>query len=255
MKTMTDPQGFALGATGRCACGGEGPAAAAARCRLGASCRELNVKSWSRPGIGHISQKAMKRFLPAFLIVLCANASGQDNRFTKALLDQDGGFLRLHRADGSQSAAPKLEEQDAFGKPAVASNRRYVGWLALFPNQGASYSQPLYLVVMDTSNRIQRFRGDFGMVFSWCFSPRGTEVVYQSSFPHGATPVEFEMRRISDGRLLRRFKLPESESLQNEEPAWHQQLPSWTRCAAPNHVLASHIVLQVRYSTTPFHSM
>lgn len=177
----------------------------------------------------------MKRFLPAFLIVLCANASGQHDRFTHALSDQDGGALRLYRADGSQSAAPKLEEQDAFGKPAVASNGRYAGWLALFPNQGASYSQPLYLVVMDTSNHLQAFRSDFGMVFSWCFSPRGTEVIFQSSFPHGPTPVEFQMRRISDGRLLRRFTLPENESLQNEEAASHQQLPSWTRCTAHNH--------------------
>lgn len=175
----------------------------------------------------------MKRFLPALLIVLCASASGQHNRFTQALLDQEGESLRLYRADGSQSAAPKLEEQDAFGKPAVASNRRYVGWLALFPNQGASYSQPLYLVVMDTSNRLQTFRSDFGMVFSWCFSPNGTEVVFQSSFPHGATPVEFQMRRISDGRLLHRLKLPENGSLQDGERAWHQRLPSWTKCTAP----------------------
>lgn len=176
----------------------------------------------------------MKRFLPALLIVLCANASGQHNRFTQALLDQDGGSLQLHRADGSQSAAPTLAGQDAFEQPAVASNRRYVGWLALFPNQGASYSQPLYLVVMDTSNRLQRFRGDFGMVFSWCFSPRGTEVVFQSSFPHGVTPVEFQMRRISDGKLLRRLELPENGSLHDEGSAWHQSLPSWAKCAGPN---------------------
>jgi hypothetical protein len=177
----------------------------------------------------------MKRFLPALLIVLCASAFGQQNRFTQALLARDGGSLRLHRADGSQSAAPKLEGQDAFEEPAVASNRRYVGWLALFPNQGASYSQPLYLVVMDTSNRLQRFRSDFGMVFSWCFSPKGTEVVFHSMFPHGPTPVEFKMHRISDGRLLRRLKLPEDDSLHNGEPNWHQPLPSWTKCMAPNH--------------------
>lgn len=153
--------------------------------------------------------------------MLCTSAFGQHDRFTQALLDQDGGALRLYRADGSQSAAPKLEEQDTFGKPVVASNQRYVGWLALFPDQGASYSQPLYLVVMDTSNRLRRFRSDFGMVFSWCFSTKGTEVVFQSSFPHGATPVEFQLRRISDGRLLRRFQLPENESLQDGEQAWH----------------------------------
>lgn len=165
-------------------------------------------------------------------MLLCVSAFGQQNRFVRASLERDGGLLQLQRADGSQSTAPKLEEQDSFEKPAIASNQRYVGWLALFPNQGASYSQPLYLVVMDTSNRLQRFKSDFGMVFDWCFSPRGTEVVFRSEFPHGATPVEFEMHRISDGKLLRRFEVPESASLHDEEPTRHQPFPSWAKCAA-----------------------
>jgi hypothetical protein len=179
----------------------------------------------------------MKRFLPVLLVVLCASASGEQNRFTQALLDQDGMSLRLQRAGGTQSAAPKLEGQSAFGEPAVASNGRYVGWLALFSNEGASYDQPLYLVVMDTSNRVQRFRSDFGMVFGWCFSPKGTEVVFQSMFPHGPTPVEFKMHRISDGKLLRRLKLPEDDSFYDGELKWHQPLPSWTKCVVPNHGL------------------
>jgi hypothetical protein len=174
----------------------------------------------------------MKRFLPAFLILLCASASGQQNRFVQTSLDRDGRLLLLQRADGSQSPAPKLEGQDSFEKPAIASNRLYVGWLALFPNQGASYSQPLYLVVMDGANRLHRFRSEFGMVFDWCFSARGTEVVFQSAFPHGATAVEYEMRRISDGKLLRRFTVPESAILPDEEATRHQPRPSWARCSA-----------------------
>jgi hypothetical protein len=177
----------------------------------------------------------MKRFLPILLLLLCASASGQHSPFTRASLERDGGLLRLHRADGSQSDAPKLDSQDAFAAPAIASNRRYAGWLALFPDQGATYSLPLYVVVMDTSNRLQRFRGDFGMVFSWCFSPRGTEVVFRSTFPHGATPVAFEMRRISDGRLLRRLDLPEDDALDGGEPARRRPLPSWATCTASNH--------------------
>jgi hypothetical protein len=159
----------------------------------------------------------------------CVGASAQENGVTQAVLDRDGEVLWLHRADGSQTAAPMLEDQDAFDAPAVASNGRYAGWLALFPNQGASYSQPLYLVVMDTSNHLQRFRSDFGMVFKWCFTPGGKEVVFQSSFPHGPTSVEFEMRRISDGSLLRRFKLPEN-SLPHDSNIRHKPIPSWANC-------------------------
>jgi hypothetical protein len=175
----------------------------------------------------------MKRFLPALLVVLCATASGQQNRFTNVILDRDGESLRLQRANGTQSAAPKLEGQSEFGEPAVASNGRYVGWLALFSDKGASYSQPLYVVVLDTSNRLQRFRSDFGMVFSWCFSPKGTEVVFKSMFPHGPTPVEFKMYRLSDGKQLRRLTLPEDDSTYDGELKSHHPLPSWTKCMAP----------------------
>lgn len=171
----------------------------------------------------------MKRLLPALVMLSCVTAYGQENGFTQALLEPNSELLWLRRADGSQTAAPMLEDQDAFEAPAVASDRRHAGWLALFPNQGASYSQPLYLVVMDTSNHLQRFRSDFGMVFKWCFTPGGKEVVFQSAFPHGPTSVEFEMRRISDGRLLRRFELPENGLLDDSNTP-HKPVPSWANC-------------------------
>jgi len=175
----------------------------------------------------------MKRLLLAFLILPCVGASAQENGFTQAVLDRDGELLWLHRADGSQTAAPMLEDQDAFEAPAVASDRRHAGWLALFPNHGASYSQPPYLMVMDTSNHLQRFRSDFGMVFKWCFTTGGKEVVFQSSFPHGPTPVEFEMRRISDGRQLRRFTLPQN-SLRDDSNTPRKPVPSWANCTRRN---------------------
>lgn len=175
----------------------------------------------------------MKRLLLAFLILPCVGASAQENGFTQAVLDRDGELLWLHRADGSQTAAPMLEDQDAFEAPAVASDRRHAGWLALFPNHGASYSQPLYLMVMDTSNHLQRFRSDFGMVFKWCFTTGGKEVVFQSSFPHGPTPVEFEMRRISDGRQLRRFTLPQN-SLRDDRNTPRKPVPSRANCTRRN---------------------
>jgi hypothetical protein len=171
----------------------------------------------------------MKRLLLAFVMLSCISAFGQENGFTQAVLDRDGERLWLRRADGSKAAAPMLEDQDAFEAPAVASDRRHAGWLALFPDHGASYSQPLYLVVMDTSNHLQRFRSDFGLVFKWCFTPGGKEVVFQSAFPHGPTPVEFEMRRISDGRLLRRFTLPENYPRDDSDTP-HKPIPSWVNC-------------------------
>jgi hypothetical protein len=43
------------------------------------------------------------------------------------------------------------------------------------------------------------------------------------------------MRSISDGKLLRRLKLPENGSLHDGEPTRHPPLPSWAKCTEPNH--------------------
>ena len=72
----------------------------------------------------------------------------------------------------------------------------------MFPDRGASYSQPIYLVVTDTHNRLKRFSGNFRTAFAWCFAGEGRAVVYKYMFPHGITSVGFEMRRIFDGHYL-----------------------------------------------------
>ena len=101
----------------------------------------------------------------------------------------------------------------------------------MFPDRGASYSQPIYLVVTDTRNRLKRFSGDFGMVFAWCFAGEGQAVVYKSMFPHGITSIGFEMRRISDGRLLRRILLEPTRVGMDEDEILGKRVPSWARCA------------------------
>jgi uncharacterized protein GlcG (DUF336 family) len=167
----------------------------------------------------------------AFVMLAIAAARCDASDFAEALLQDEGHTLVLVRADGSRSSAPKLEDQDSFVAPAVASNHQYAGWLAMFPDRGASYSLPLYLVVTDTRSRVKRFSGGFGMVFSWCFAGGGQAVVYKSMFPHGVTPVGFEMRRISDGRLLRRILLEPIRGGMDEDETLAKRVPSWARCA------------------------
>ena len=103
--------------------------------------------------------------------------------------------------------------------------------LPLYPNHGASYSQPLHVVVLDASKRIHQFSGHFGMVFSWCFTQESDAVVYRLTFPHGLTPVGFEMRRIKDGKLLRSFLLDPISPDKDESKVIRTKAPSWTRCA------------------------
>ena len=150
--------------------------------------------------------------------------SGYATSFQEVYLSEDATSLVVRRSNGTTFNAPKLEQQDSFQAPQVSRRGEYAGWLAAYPNMGASYSLPINLVLVDRSNRLHRFSGNFGMVFGWCFSPSQESVVYRFSFPHGQTPTGFEMRRISDGRLLRQYSIP-----------WNvghlDRVPKWAKCA------------------------
>ena len=157
--------------------------------------------------------------------------SAEATEFSNAELEDNGAKLTLFQSDGSSFLAPMLTGQDSFDVPLVSSNHQYAGWLALYPDQGASYSQPVHVVVFDTSKRIYRFSGDFGLVFGWCFTKGSDAVVYRFTFPHGATSVGFEMRRIKDGKLLRRFLLDPTSQNEDEQRVVRAKAPIWTRCA------------------------
>lgn len=176
----------------------------------------------------------MKHLALAVSLALPNLAYAGASPFVRAELLSNGATLSLQRHDGSKFVAPKFDDQDFFDKPAIASNFSYVGWLALFPDRGASYSQPLYLVILDWSNRVHRFQGKYGMVFGWCFTEDGRSVVYEYSFPHGTTPIGFDMRRIEDGKLLRRFELAPIAPKDDEDAVLQAKTPRWARCAEKN---------------------
>lgn len=147
------------------------------------------------------------------------------------LVGEDGERLTLMLAGGKSMDAPKLGTQDSFERPMVSRDGSFVGWLALYPGRGASYSLPLELVVMDSARRIHRFSGDWGMVFGWCFAPGGRAVIYRYSFPHGDLTPWFDMRDVRDGRLLKQFRMPGVDREVDLMAAVRAKAPVWTRCA------------------------
>jgi len=151
--------------------------------------------------------------------------------FVEVRVEEHGGKLRIIEPDGATFLAPKMEDQDGFEKPGVSNDHRHAGWLALFPNRGASYSQPLYVVVLDASKRTRRFSGAFGMVFGWCFAKNSNAVIYKYQFPHGETSIGFDMRRLKDGKLLHRFRLEPIQPDEDASQVIRAKAPAWTRCA------------------------
>jgi len=166
-----------------------------------------------------------------FCTVAGVALSAEAADFRKAQLTEDGAKLTITQSDGLSFNAPRIDDQDGFADPGVSINFRYAGWLALYPGHGASYSQPLHLAVIDTSKHIHRFAGDFGMVFGWCFAEKNNAVIYRFAFPHGITPIGFEMRRIKDGKLLRHFLLEPIGPDEDEYQVIRAKAPVWTRCA------------------------
>lgn len=163
-------------------------------------------------------------------IALAWTAQGQQAVYSQVTLLANGTQLVVSKTDGTRLSAPKFDDQDAFDKPEISSNGRYVGWLELHPNTGASYSMPLRVDVLDSSSRVHRLgQGDFGMVFGWCFGEDGKTVVYTYSFPHGITSQGFDMRRIADNKRIRRVLMQPPES--NDTEQVRDAAPSWGRCA------------------------
>lgn len=165
---------------------------------------------------------------PFFLMAATLCRAGE---YDAVRLTGEGERLSLTLAGGKSMDAPKSGTQDGFEQPLVSRDGSFVGWLALYPNRGASYSQPLELVVMDGARHLHRFSGDWGMVYGWCFAPAGNAVVYRYSFSHGDLTPGFDMRRIEDGRLLKRFRMPDTGVDVDLVAAVRARAPSWTRCA------------------------
>lgn len=157
--------------------------------------------------------------------------SAEAAEFRGFRLEEAGARLTIVQSDGRAFAASAFEDQDSFELPIISSNRRYVGWLALFPDRGASYSQPIELVVLDTSKRSRHYAGNFGMVSGWCFTRNSNAVIYTYRFPHGVTSIGFDMRRLKDGKLLHRYLLRPIEADEDESRVARREAPAWTRCA------------------------
>lgn len=173
----------------------------------------------------------MKTIRLALLALLFLPFAAHAAAFGGAELKNEGARLVITQSDNTQSDAPLLGDQDGFDKPHIAPDGKSVGWLALYPNLGASYSQPLELVILDDAWRLHRFAGSFGMVYAWCFNAHGDAVVFKYQFPHGATPIAFDMRRISDGRLLKHITLTPLAPDEDEATVVRQRAPKWTSCA------------------------
>lgn len=105
-----------------------------------------------------------------------------------------------------------------------------MGWLDMYPLPGADFNYPTPgpLVVLDQSKKLHYFRAGPQSIFEWCFVPGGAEVAYETGPLHFSDEADFFLRRISDGRLLATFSLPNQSSAERAAAAKHA--PLWVQC-------------------------
>jgi hypothetical protein len=168
------------------------------------------------------------RALAVLLAAFVSFSACAQSHFASFALTESGARLEIRDQSGSVWNAPKPDGHVGFQSPKIAHGGRYAGWLALAPNCCTSYPIPLALMVLDTRGQLHEFKGPQA-TFGWCFELGGTAVAYKRELLHGATPELFELRRIQDGALLRRFEVPVEVST-GEAPM--PTLPKWAACAA-----------------------
>lgn len=147
-------------------------------------------------------------------------------RFTSATVSADGQELSL-QLGGRSTPARRLEGQVAFDAAKVSDDGRHAGWLALFGNCCTSYPVPMALVVMGATGRLHTFEGAQA-TFGWCFVDRGRSVALMRSALHGGGPEQYELRRLTDGKLMKSHITPVDRDGQPDAEA---KLPSWVGCA------------------------
>ena len=170
--------------------------------------------------------------LAALVFLILISSCTEAATFDSITLSEDGSVLTVRMTDGTV-VTPRLEtgrfdkEQSQFVFPKISGDGKYIGWLAAYHELGASYAMTAELAVMDLSQRLHYFHGNWGLVSEWCFPNRPGQVVFAVSFSHGVTEHDVELRRIDDEKLLARYLIP---------PVWQDRAqalgnaPDWFKC-------------------------
>lgn len=167
----------------------------------------------------------MFRSLGVMLGVVAALAGRErtaQQTYRRADVDSSGQ-LRIIVAGGRTIRPPTDRGQVDVGQIAISPDRRTVGWVALYSNEGPTYPIPLELVLL-TAGTARTVVGNGLPIWQWAFSADGRRVVLRQAPLHGAAPAHYELREILTGGLVSSF---------DAEAAPSRALPRWVRGLSP----------------------
>jgi hypothetical protein len=161
------------------------------------------------------------------LLVAGSEPSGSRDLIYVSSVADDGsdyGSVHITMSDGKM-ITPENDAEDQVGasSPAIASDRRTVGWLVFYPGNiaGQSYPWPGRLVIYRDGGVIQEISpSQIGVIWDWKFIDGGNEVAMVSGPAHGTDIGKYELYDVASGKLLSSLTDP----LNDGSPQWAKDI-------------------------------
>jgi hypothetical protein len=164
----------------------------------------------------------MNIFLTFVFISLSANCMAET--YLSANISDDGKTLLITTDHGTIKAPRTDPNQEGFTDIHISSNGKLIGWLVETSNCCNSYPLPLSLVIFQDGKVIQQF-DHVSTIVAWGFERQDTAVAYNYQTAHFVTGIGYELRNISNAKLIQRFGC--DVNYDGERHVFSKNVPSW----------------------------
>jgi hypothetical protein len=155
------------------------------------------------------------------LILAALMGFAADPLYRSAWLDK-AGQLHITIDSGAEITPDKLPGQTSFGDPAVAPDRRTVGWVVMYPDPTVTYYKGAELagalVVYRRGHILHTFTTQ-PTLWDWQFQDGGKWIGYSTGPTHGGA-AECVLRDVDSGRVLDHWSVEAG----TEPPQWAKTL-------------------------------
>jgi uncharacterized protein YecT (DUF1311 family) len=134
--------------------------------------------------------------------------------------NEDTQDVHIVYNNGADVVAPKEKDQPASTNPAVANDKRTVGWLAEYWIGGQSYPGPTTLVIYRDGHIITTIEALAGIIWDWRFFDNGNQVGFTQGVTHGTLiPQDYRLYDVSTGALIQKI-----DKANEQSPDWVKAL-------------------------------
>ena len=154
------------------------------------------------------------------LFAMPSESGSKQTAFVSQVFLDAENRIHVKYSDGREDVPPKERGQISCSVPAVAKDKRTVGWLVDYDNLGAtSYPIPLKLIIYRDGKRIRKL-GNGMLIGTWRFSDNGKQVAFYTNTVHGDLAPYYELHDIETDKIVDKWE----GQLTDKTPAWAKRL-------------------------------